>query len=63
MSKKKTKARVLRHAFRFKIAHTGKILTHWAKVIEAKADVFIPLKAEHVRRSIDLNGAGNSKTC
>ena len=59
----KRKARVLRHAFRFKMAHTGKVHTHWAKVIEAKQDVFIPLRAEHVRRSIELNGAGNSQTC
>jgi len=60
---KRRRTRAIRHAFRIKIAHTGKIITHWVKVIEAKHDVFIPLKAEHVSRSITLGGAGNTQTC
>jgi len=54
---------MVRHAFRVKIAHTGKVITYWCKVIDAKQDVFIPLKAEHVRKSIKLNGSGNTQTC
>lgn len=57
------KQRQQKHAFRFRVGSTGKILTHWAKVINAKQDVYLPLKAEHVRRSIDLRGAGNTQTC
>lgn len=52
-----------RHAFRFKVGPDEKIITVWAKVIEAKRDVFLPLKAAHVRESIRQNGAGNTQTC
>jgi hypothetical protein len=51
-----------RHAFRFKMSN-GKIVTFWAKVIPAKRDVYLPLKAEHVRESIHLKGVGNTQTC
>jgi len=59
----KRRTRPLRHAFRFKIEATGKVVTFWAKVIEAKRDVYLPLKAEHVRESIRLKGVGNTQTC
>jgi len=62
MKQKQPKKRI-RHAFRFKVGATGKIFTHWARVIDGKRDVYLPLKAEHVQSSIDLKGAGNTQTC
>ena len=59
--KKSVRRKRPRHAFRFKIGK--KIITHWAKMIPAKRDVFIPLKAAHVQRSMDLEGVGNTQTC
>ena len=54
-----------RHAFRFKVGPKDdpKIITCWAKVIRARASVFLPLRADHVRRSIKLEGVGNTQTC
>lgn len=55
-----------RHAFRFKIKTPSgdtKILTHWAKIVPAKRDVYLPLKAEHVKASMKLRGVGNTQTC
>ena len=60
---KKRRTRQMRHAFRFKIEPSGKILTFWAKVIEAKRDVFLPLRSEHIRESMKLDGVGNTQTC
>jgi hypothetical protein len=57
------KTRQHQHAFRFKIESTGDIFVAWAKVIEPKADVFLPLKTEHVRESMRLKGVGNTQTC
>lgn len=62
-SKKKRRPR---HAFLFKIKVLGgktQTITQWARVIDARRDVFLPLKAEHVRESIKLNGVGNTQTC
>jgi len=63
MARASSKRRHQRHAFRFKIEPSGKIVTWWAKVIEAKRDVYLTLKAEHVRESIRLRGVGNTQTC
>ena len=52
-----------KHAFRFKIEPGGKIITCWATVINATRDVFVPLKVEHVREAIKLNGVGNTQKC
>jgi hypothetical protein len=54
-----------RHAFRFRVGTKDdpKIITCWAKVKPAKTDVYLPLKAAHVQRSIGLRGVGNSQTC
>jgi len=41
----------------------GKIATIWAHVIPAKSDVYLPLRADHVRKSIELGGVGNTQTC
>lgn len=60
--KAKRKFRSHRHAFRFKLG-TGHTMTHWAKVIPGKQDVYLPLKADHVRESIRLGGVGNTQTC
>lgn len=59
------KERRHRHAFRFSVgpAEDSRTITVWAKVIPAKRDVFLPLKADHVRRSIKLRGVGNTQTC
>lgn len=51
-----------RHAFRFKLSN-GKIITTWSKVIRAKTDVYLPLKADHVLESMKLRGVGNTQTC
>ena len=59
----KRRRRQQRHAFRFKVGSEGKIITCWATVVEAKRDVFLPLKVEHVREFIRLNGVGNTQTC
>jgi len=61
-TKWKRKAKYNRHAFRFKLG-TGHIMTHWARVIPAKMDVYLTVKAEHVRESIRLGGVGNTQTC
>lgn len=63
MAKKGTSKRRLKHAFRFKVGASGKIMTHWARVIPGKRDIYLPLKAEHVRKSLELKGAGNTQTC
>jgi len=60
---KRARTRPLRHAFRIKIEPFGNVQTSWAKVIEPKSDVYLPLKAEHVRESIKLKGVGNITTC
>jgi hypothetical protein len=52
-----------KHAFRFKIKPSNKVMTVWAKVVPAKKDVFLTLKVEHVRRAIKLRGAGNTQCC
>jgi len=57
------RTRQQRHAFRFKLEPSGKIITAWAKVIEPKSDVFLPLKSEHVKESMRQKGAGNTQTC
>lgn len=60
MAKRKKKPN--RHAFRFKMPN-GKIMTVWAAVIHAKSHVYLPLKAAHVRASIEAGGVGNTQTC
>lgn len=54
-----------RHAFRFKVGPKDepKIVTFWAKVRQAKKDVYLKLRADDVRRSIKLGGVGTTDTC
>lgn len=59
MSKRKHRSH--RHAFRFRVG-SGTV-TLWAKVVPAKRDVYLPLRAEHVAESIKLRGVGNTQTC
>lgn len=54
------------HAFRFKITDgegKSQTLVAWAKVVDAKKPVKLHLTAEDVRRSIAMDGAGNTQTC
>jgi hypothetical protein len=62
---KKQRKKRQRHAFLFKVKVAGKdkTFTHWARVFPAKRDIYLPLRADHVRRSIGLKGAGNTQTC
>jgi hypothetical protein len=59
------KHRHSRHAFRFMVGspEDQKTITCWAKVVPAKQDVFLPLKAGHVEKSIKLKGVGNTQCC
>ena len=50
------------HIFMFQLPN-GKNLKFKAKVIRATEPVDLILKAEHVRRSIELDGVGNTQTC
>lgn len=55
-----------RHCFRFRIIGVdGKpqVIEAWAKVILAKSKVQLDLTADHVRKSIQLKGVGNTQTC
>lgn len=53
-----------RHAFKFKLKEEGAgILTAWAKVTRAKKPVKLTLTAADVRKSMGLDGVGNTQTC
>jgi hypothetical protein len=55
-----------RHAFRFKVTTNDgdtQTMVAWAKVLHASAPVDLTLTADHVRRSIQLRGVGNTQTC
>lgn len=54
-----------RHAFRFRVGPEDdqKTITFWAKVIPAKRDVFLTLRAADVLRSMKLKGVGTTNTC
>lgn len=56
------KIRPKRHPFRFKLEN-GKIITAWAKVRPAKRPVTIVLRPEHVRKSLAMDGQGNTQHC
>jgi hypothetical protein len=51
-----------RHAFRFKLEN-GKVITAWAKVRPALREVELTLTKDHLRRSIELGGQGNTQIC
>ncbi len=57
-----SKFRPYKHPFRFQLG-TGKVITFWAKVVDAKKPVTLRLTADDVRQSIALRGAGNTQTC
>lgn len=66
---KRRKARP-RHPFRFEMKfirddpdEKPKGIVHYAQVIDAKQPVEIELAADHARKSIKANGAGNTMTC
>lgn len=54
-----------RHKFEFEIEVNGKTkkIYNWAEVIRATKPVTLILTADHVRRSIELKGVGNTMTC
>lgn len=56
-----------RHAFKFDVqtgnSNKPRRLSTLANVIAAKKPVKIVLTADHVRRSIELDGCGNLATC
>lgn len=56
-----------RHPFRFRLesdeTEKPKIITAWAKVKKATKKVTLTLTAADVRRSIRLEGVGNTQTC
>jgi hypothetical protein len=60
----KKKRKSPRHIFRFKIANDDtKCIESKAIVRQAKKAVQLVLKAEDVRRSMELGGVGNTMTC
>ncbi len=60
----KQKVGRFRHAFRFKIADgEDQFITAWAKVKIPSKRVKLVLRAEHVQKSQQLGGVGNTQTC
>lgn len=56
----------VRHPFRFKITgddEKPRVITAWAKVVRGIKPVELVLRADDVRRSIQLGGIGNTQTC
>ena len=62
----KSKRKRAKHSFRIRVEGLdGKPqeIISWAKVIDAKQAVDLDLTAAHVKRSIELKGIGNTRTC